>query len=682
MLSCNFVQTACLLLATCGTGSAFSRPWEKYIVAPSSRTPAPVAVHAIVGNAHVAGPPGQYVLHLAAGSRVSLDFGVEVGGYLAFDVQAPPHSADELALLSLAFCESPSFVGPLSDDTGAVYTMDWDRALNVSTADCAAGAGAVTLSYRTPPERFRGGFRFVTFNAYTDVTVSQVRCEIGFAHNMADLRGSRAYFYTPDAHADVLNRIWYAGAYTVQTNIAPADTGRYLPQVRPGWAYNSSLGVAAPLLVDGAKRDRANWPGDLGISGPTAMLSLAAAGREALANSLATLFYYQNATTGAFPFAGPDTASFRAGSQSDTYHAWSLLAMHDYVLYAGDDAWLHSHWANITRGIDRIVAALDPATGLQNQTNANDWGRRGAGGFNAALNALAYRVLTVWAPFAVDRYQAALWTAAAAKLKVSYNAQLWDATAGLYRDNTTTTTTLHPQDGNALALWFNLTATAAQAAAVSRGLTGFWNPIGPVTPELPGAVSPFVSGLELLGHLHGARNATRALQLATRLWGYLLTGSTALPLAQLGGGTFVEGLTANGSLYYRAEDGYAYDAAYTSLSHGWSTAPTTALITGVLGLQPTGPGGQTWVLAPQLGGLSTVQAGFETGRGWFEATVSVKTIPPFGEQAVVIALTVPLGTTGSIVLPAGCAVVELNGRVFRHVETLVINALGEVEKLL
>ncbi|CAK7211939.1 hypothetical protein SEUCBS140593_001335 [Sporothrix eucalyptigena] len=634
--------TACLLLSTCSVGTAVSRPWEKYIVAPSSRTPAPVTVHSIVGNAYVDKPPGQFILHLTAGSRVSVDFGVEVGGHLTFDMLAPQQlqSSGE-PVLSLAFCESPSFVGPISDDTGAVYTMDWDLALNVSMEDCQAGTGssATVMSYRTPPERFRGGFRFVTFNAFADVTVSHIRCEVGFATNMADLRGSRAYFYTPDAHAEVLNRIWYAGAYTVQTNIAPADTGRYLPQDRPGWAYNSSLGVSAPLLVDGAKRDRANWPGDLGISAPTVMLSMGAAGREAVTNSLATLFYYQNATTGAFPFAGPDTASFRSGMQSDTYHAWSLLAMYDYVLYEGDDEWLQTHWANITRGIEHIVGALDPTTGLQNQTYENDWGRLGAGGFNSALNALDYRVLVVWASLVPDAQQAALWTSAAEKLKTSYNALLWDSAAGMYRDNTTTM--LHPQDGNSLALWFNLTATPVQAQAVSYGLTSFWNTIGPVTPELPGTISPFVSGMELLGNLYGAHNATRALQLATRLWGYLLTGSTAVPLAQLGTGTFVEGLTANGSLYYRAEDGYNYDAAYTSLSHGWSTAPTTALVTGVLGLRLTGPGGETWVLSPQLGSLSSVQAGFETGRGWFEATISVEATPLFNEQILTITLTVP-----------------------------------------
>lgn len=64
----------------------------------------------------------------------------------------------------------------------------------------------------------------------------------------------------------ILNRIWYAGAYAIQTNIAPQNTGRFLTQVKPGWDYNASLGVGkGPFLVDGAKRDQAIWPGDLGI---------------------------------------------------------------------------------------------------------------------------------------------------------------------------------------------------------------------------------------------------------------------------------------------------------------------------------------------------------------------------------------------------------------------------------
>lgn len=612
--------------------SSISKPWQQYIFSPSTRNPSPKSIYRVVGNATVQHGDLGFKLSMLAGSHVSLDFGVEVGGHVSFDI-----TADDSLPVSLAFSESPEFVRSISDDTGAVPTENYDMALNISV-------NPGTSFYITPKDSFRGGFRFLTINALADVTISNVTCEIGFAPNMENLRDYSGYFYTADPDYEVLNKIWYAGAYTVQTNIAPQDTGRFLPQVKPGWDYNASLGIAAPVLLDGAKRDRAIWPGDLGVSGTSAFLALGPSGLEAFGNALATIFYFQNASTGEFPYAGPDTASFQSGSQSDTYHAWSLISIYNYAMYSGNETWLNEHWANVTRGVEFLVSQLDSATGLENQTQPNDWGRQGAGGFNSALNALDYHGLVSIASLANDTQQAQTWQAAAMRLKDSYNAVLWDYEAGLFRDNQTTA--LHPQDGNSLALAYNLTLNTTQASSMSANLLANWNTIGPVTPELPDTISPFVSGLELLGH-YQAGQPNRGLELVERLWGHLLSS----PI--LTGSTFVEGITANGSLYYRSTAGYNYDAAYTSLSHGWSTAPVQALLFDVLGLQITGIGGKTWKLVPQLGGLKDVRGGFVAGLGSFEAHVVVTN----GGQ-MQIELQTPEGTEGVVDVAGSTMVVD------------------------
>ncbi|KAJ9628461.1 hypothetical protein H2203_002359 [Taxawa tesnikishii (nom. ined.)] len=434
-----------------------------------------------------------FSLRIPAGGHVTLDFGVEVGGLLSFITNT---NATNRPQLSLAFTESPEFIRSISDDTGAVPTEDYDRAFNVSVP-------AGQTFYRMPSERFRGGFRFVTVNALQHVIVSNATCHIGFAPTMDDLRDYSGYFYTGD---DTLVKTWYAGAYTVQTNIAPQDTGRFLPQVKPGWAYNATLGVAGPILLDGAKRDRAVWPGDLGISGVSAFLSMGQEGLASVRNALETLFYYQNSSTGEFPFAGPDTASFRSGSQSDTYHAWSLIAIYNYAIFSGNASWVDLHWTNITRGVDFVVNVLDSSTGLHNQTHTNDWARQGGGGYNSALNALDYHALSSLSSLALGvpsnastktqrKSQVQGWVAAAERLKASYNTLLWDASANLYRDNQTSAgALLHPQDGNALAVLYNLTQTKSQASNISAALLGNWNPIGPVTPELPDTISPSSPG--------------------------------------------------------------------------------------------------------------------------------------------------------------------------------------------
>ncbi|KAF2449141.1 glycoside hydrolase family 78 protein [Karstenula rhodostoma CBS 690.94] len=585
-------------------------PWDNFIYSPASRHVKPTIVHTKSEPITISkNNDGEIVYDIPAGSQVSLDFGIEVGGWISLHANTTSSNTPQL---SLAFAESPSFVRAISDDTGSVATQDYDKALNLTLAEGSTW-------YRVPEERFRGGFRFLTIRALSEVTVTNITCEIGFATKTKDLRKYPGYFYTPDADQQILNRAWYAGAYTVQTNIAPQNTGRYLPQVKNGWAYNSSIGIAGPLLVDGAKRDRAVWPGDLGIQGATAFLSLGHDGLVAYKNALETLFYYQNATTGRFPFAGPATGSFRNGAQSDTYHAWSLIAMHNYAIFTGDSAWLDLHWANITRGIEFITNALDTSYGLHKQTAPNDWARQGGGGYNSALNALDYQALSSlstlaqsWSRDPTTLDNAAKWATAAAKLKRSYNALLWDTQTSLFHDNETTTLT--PQDGNALALLYNLTTTPSHATALSAALTKFWTPIGPITPELPDTISPFISSIELLAHF-AANEPARALNLTHSLWTYLLDS----PL--MTGSTLAEGISANGSLYYRGNAGYKHDAAYTSLSHGWSTGPTQALSFRLAGLEIVG--WKRWVFRPQSGGVKSVRSGFESPLGAFGQSIGV-----------------------------------------------------------
>ncbi|KAH7386073.1 bacterial alpha-L-rhamnosidase domain-containing protein [Pyrenochaeta sp. MPI-SDFR-AT-0127] len=627
------------------------KPWDSYIFSPASRHVRPVSIHSRSGSVAVKSDSvGPQYLSLSAGSHISLDFGVEVGGWISLNVNVNSSTNASTPQFSLAFSESPAFANrSISDDTGSTATQDWDRALNVSVPSGSS-------FYRIPEERFRGGFRFLMINALEKVEISNVTCEIGFAPETEDLRDYGGYFYTPDD--DLLVRTWYAGAYTVQTNIAPQNTGRWLPQVRPGWAYNNSIGVGKSILVDGAKRDRAVWPGDLGIQAVTASLALGTDGLTSVKNALETLFYYQNATTGRFPFAGPATGSFRNGAQSDTYHAWSLIAMYNYAIFTGDGQWLEHHWANITRGIDFILTAVDSNEyGLHNQTRSNDWARQGGGGYNSALNALDYHALfsfanlaLAWSNDTVKLSQATQWSAAASRLKLSYNTLLWSNELSLYHDNQTTA--LAPQDGNAMALLYNLTTSSAQATSLSASLTKFWTSIGPITPELPDTISPLVTSIEVLAHF-AANEPSRAIDLTHTLWSYLLDS----PL--MTGSTLAEGITANGSLYYRGNAGYRNDASYTSLSHGWSSGPTIALSHNVAGLEITG--WRRWRFKPALVGLKSVKSGFESPLGGF--AVSWRVAENRGRKFDFIAdFTTAKNTKGTLELPWSCEKVLLDGK--------------------
>ena len=98
---------------------------------------------------------------------------------------------------------------------------------------------------------------------------------------------------------------------------------------------------------------------------------------------------------------------------------------------------------------------------------------------------------------------------------------------------------------------------------------------------------------------------------------------------------------------YRSYQGYSYDAAYTSHSHGWSSGPTSALSFYVLGLTITAPQGQAWSIAPHLSGLRAAEGGFETALGWFGASWSLS-----DDNEFILSTDTPAGTLGVVRLPA------------------------------
>ncbi|KAJ7197058.1 Six-hairpin glycosidase [Mycena rebaudengoi] len=617
-------------------GLAPKGPWDAFNYAPKSKTVYPAAIRQIEGFVQ---NPQRLVNNVGSaklsgqGSWVALDFGVEVGGLISLNFDSISNGSS----IALSFSESPSFIRPTASDDSSFphFSTTYDGVLNVTPA----------FGHWTQPAfSLRGGFRFLTIVSTSDapVTISNVSCSISFMPHVTDLRAYTGYFYATDPtfhDPDFLTKIWMAGAYTVQTNTVPLNTGRQVPFSPAGhWANNATLGVAGPIIVDGAKRDRAVWPGDMGIAVPTQFVSTF--DLLPTRNALATMFAAINPKTGALPESGPPLSQLG----SDTYHCWTLIGTYNYYLYSGDTVWVQSIWSNYTKAVAFLEAKVDPSVGLMNVTGLRDWARLGGGGFNAEGNAILYRVLITSAALASYLNQPTLADAYlrnATVLKANFNNAFWVESLGMYRDNITTT--LCPQDANSFAVLFNLTNTPAQAASISAGLEKNWNDLGPVAPELPDTISPFISGFELQAHFE-AGNSSRAMDLLHREWGYMLYTDLSVESSLL------EGFTANGSLWYRSYRGYNYDPAYTSHAHGWSSGPTSALTIYVLGLSVTAPKGMAWLLNPHLSGIPQAEGGFETALGWFGA--SWKVTQSGGTTSLTVNLDVPAGTSGVFKIPS------------------------------
>lgn len=622
-----------LALVTTCLGAAPAGPWDVFNLAPESRTVYPRSIHGSSGIAsgsqdHTVG--GNYTLP-NNGSYVTLDFGFEVGGLVSLNFD----SATSTSSIALAFTESPEFIRPYASDDSAnpSASTTYDGVLQVPSP-------LTTGYWIQPPERMRGGFRYLTVSSTSNgpVTISNISCTISFMPHVENLRSYDGYFYASDPgydDPDFLTKIWYSGAYTVQTNIIPVHAGRQYPPVpSPGWLNNATVGIAGPILVDGAKRDRTVWPGDMGVAVPTLFVSTQ--DLVPAKNSLSTLFALQNPSTGALPYAGPPFGSYINGS--DTYHAWTLIGAYNYFLYSGDIAWLKDTWSNYTKAVQFLMNKVDH-TGLLDVTDTEDWGRLWQGGHNSEANAIFYKVLISSAELAaylnvselVDGY-----SSNATSLKTAFNDAFWSSNVGMYRNNLTST--LYPQDANSLAVLFNLTTSAKQASSVSAGLTQYWGEFGSVSPELPDTVTPYIGSFELQAHFASGNDA-RAIDLLHLEWGYMLYTNISVQ------STLLEGYTSNGSLYYRSSDAYDYDPAFTSHSHGWSTGPTSALTFYVLGLTVTSPQGRTWSVAPHLSGLPSAEGGFETPLGWYGVQWT-STADAFN-----LTVETPTGTSGIVTLP-------------------------------
>ncbi|KAF1346620.1 Six-hairpin glycosidase-like protein [Delphinella strobiligena] len=628
----NIVQAlSCWLNTTCSgpLEAAFPGVWDANIYAPDSRTVSPFSILAL-SNASVLSPfPGPADLKGNASALV-FDFGIEVGG-----IATVKYSSTGSGALGLAFTEAKNWIGLWSDSSNGKFKY---------------GDGAIysnftvsgNYSYTMDLPHLRGGFRYLTLFLITmedsaSIDITDITLDIGFQPTWSNLRAYQGYFHSSD---EDLNNIWYSGAYTLQTNAVPVDTGRWIPSLASGWANNGTMGPGDTTLVDGAKRDRAVWPGDMGVAVPSTFYSVS--GLDSVGNALQTIYNNQN-SDGSFPEAGPPLLQ----QGSDTYHCWTMIGTFNYVLYTNDTAFLSQNWAGYLRAMEYIYSKVQPS-GLLNVTGIRDWARWQQGFNNSEANMILYHTLRTGAELAIwagdTTNLSNLYNARAVNLSTTINEYCWDSSYGAFKDNATATI-LHPQDANSMAILFGVvppsSANNSRAQSISERLTENWTPIGAEAPELPNNISPFISSFEIQAHL-SIGQVDRALDLIRRTWGWYLHHPNGTA------STVIEGYLTNGSFAYRSSRGYAHDASYISHSHGWSSGPTSALTNYVLGLTVTGRAGSEWTLKPQFGDLTSVEGGFTTGLGRFRAGWKVEA----GGGGYSLVWSTPVGTAGRVTLPA------------------------------
>lgn len=312
-------------------GLCLASKYSEYILMPTSRTLPPVNVRNTTGNLSgaesvtISNSTGS--LLFSGNSTVTFDYKKNIAGVVSLKVTS---SSDANQRIGITFSESSLWISTEHSDTTG--NVGFDNMVFIDTPS----AGTFSL----PPELLRGGFRYLTLvhNMTGSVEVSAVQTYFTAMPHYSD---DQLQSYTGWFHSDeeLLNRIWYAGAYTINLDTIDPHHGNALVAVfpQPGetepapagvWFYNYTITNGSSALVDGAKRDTLVWPGDMSIAAPATLVSTY--DMVTIKNDLDSLFELQNSTTGRLPYAG---MPFPTAAESWTYHMYSLIGAANYYEY-------------------------------------------------------------------------------------------------------------------------------------------------------------------------------------------------------------------------------------------------------------------------------------------------------------------------------------------------------------
>ena len=412
-----------------------------------------------------------------------------------------------------------------------------------------------------------------------------------------------------------------------------------------------------PVVLDGAKRDRAVWEGDLSVSGPTIYYSNDAT--RYLKGSLQLLGSYQ-LTSGFVPGVEKPGTPLHVGppipgtvtSYSASYSMYWVVNLATYYLYTGDRAFVASEWPAVQRELAWNAAQLN-GQGLfvTNGSDGANWHYSVLTGAQTYYNELYYRTLLAAAQLAAAAGHpgaAASYEAQASALKTAINTYLFDPATGSYNESTTVTGVV-PQDADAYAILFGIAPRSRIAGIVKAMETSLSTPAGALDISNPAPagynqlIGPFMGSYEVWALL-ASHHTAAAIQLMRTEWGRMT----------------VPGPDYTGTIWEVEGTNGAITSGVTSLAHGWSTGPTSALSEYVLGVAPTSPGYATWRVEPHPGSLSWVEGRAPTPHGAIQVDWGHETTV----GRFVLKVVAPATTTGTIGVPTfgRQAVIHVDGR--------------------
>jgi hypothetical protein len=630
------------------TPVATSSAWKKYDEAPTSAHVRPVRILATSGAVTDANAlttkslTDVTTLSYPVGGKapsVLIDYGKDIGGYPTFNA-----AKTSGVLLQATYSETLRNLG-----SDSATSVDLFQAGDLARSDVFP----ILKTGEIQETLVQGGERYeeITLTAPGSVTLRGVGIDFTpLRETPATMRG---HFLSSD---DLLNRIWYAGAYTLNLN-----------QLTPGTRVADGAINESRLLLDGAKRDRAVWSGDHMISDLTDYY----VSDPAYAGDSDALFLDHPASAATFitPAAGvmslpgplPGACSPNplllnvCVTWSTSYSLAVIPAVYDYYLYTGDLSYVRTHWPAVAREMewDATQTGKDGLIKVD-ATNSASWNLEMISGKLTYVNALYDLALQDAAKLAGalgNRSEAKQWHSGAATVKRAVNHELWNRRTGVY-DASTKLRGNYIQDANVTAVMAGIPSAARSKrilALLGRKLHTRFGPAVAAKPIPAGYkddISPYMGSFNVLTDFADGRDSA-ALSMIRREWGYMVNHDP--------GGVEWERIQPNG-----IPAGGSLGVVSDSSAHAWSTGPTPALSEYVVGVRPTAPGFAHWQVAPRTSGLRWAQGVVPTPRG----PISVRWRET-GASSFVMTVRSPAHEVGTVSVPVGSGqgTVARNGHV-------------------
>ncbi len=475
-----------------------------------------------------------------------------------------------------------------------------------------------------------GGFRFraIALTKPGKVTISAP--SVRWSAHRAGADDYAGHFLSSD---ETLNKAWFAGAFTNQTNMVPAGV--------------DDLDV--PVIYDGAKRDRALWSGDLIVQGRVAYQAFGAAALPYWKGTLDTFMDMQNPVTGELP-----SSTCCGIFYATTYSAYAAMSAIDYYRYAGDLDYARSLLPAVERA-EKFHASHLNENGLIVTNDPDYWQTRQDGEVtHYSMVYLEFLQNLVWFENELGHPEkAARYAEAAERLKANINDHLWSDSLGAYIHSDVMPTVI-PADANSDAIRLGVAPRGKVQGILDvlrRTWTGHGNVLSQSVPAGPSLADGYGHEIEPLTNTwesearYVAGDTESALELTRDLIGPMVDESSDF---------------YTGALWEFLDQSGIVDESRDSLAHGWGAGQSAQLLERLVGVRPTSAGYHKWLVEPMPA----------TSVDWADGSVPTPSGPidvlwgqSEGDRRFDVDVTAPAGTSGQVSLPllSNDAAVQVNG---------------------